>query len=205
MQIKTLSLVAATAATAAASVEDVKEVNVVHKILETVNVGLPGISLNPNKRSVEALFRRASNEECASSIISYYADAPLPTDDEVYDWIDAMDTGSCTFTATATLSDEILEYFSEVQQYLFDKGADRQEIIDECNVETIDNCGLGGGKIVFTASNSTKTVDLATALPTPTATSTQGSGNGNAAAPRGVAMGAVVAAAVGAIGVVMAL
>ncbi|KAF5003260.1 hypothetical protein FDECE_10160 [Fusarium decemcellulare] len=225
MQIKTLSLVAATAATAAASVEEVKQVNVVHKILETVDVGVPGISLTPNKRSLKALFRRASDDECESSVMSLILDIPTPTNKDVLEWITTMETtNSCTLTAPTTISDEVLEYLSELAQWSYDKEADAQEILDECNVDTnegaVGSCGKRG-KILFTDSDSTKTVALSSAIPTPTAVSpstsnsnsnstptsnsAEASGTGNAAAPRGAAMGAVGAAAVGVVGVVMAL
>ncbi|KAJ3523321.1 hypothetical protein NM208_g12496 [Fusarium decemcellulare] len=128
---------------------------------------------------------------------------------EVYDWVtENGDIDTCTLTAPTTLSDEIIEYLSELLQWSYDKEAEAQEILDECDFDRrgggVDSCG-NTGKIVFTASNSTKTVAFSSAIPTPTATSTRGSGNGNAAAPRGAAMGAVVAAALGAVGVVMAL
>ncbi|KAM5347412.1 hypothetical protein ACJ41O_010417 [Fusarium nematophilum] len=210
MQTKNLAILAAVAATAAA--DKVQHVEVIH-IFETLHVNNAQLlHVTPNKRSLDALFRRADAAECRSSAISFLNSAPTP-DPDLESWVlrAPAPTDPCTFVAPSSLSDALIEFLTELAEWAVEKEDDAQEIIEECDLETggnaLDSCSTPG-TILFTSANQTKTVPVEPILASiePTAGSGSGSGdNDNAAAARGAGLTAVFAAAIGVVGFLVSL
>ncbi|RSM11698.1 hypothetical protein CEP52_002933 [Fusarium oligoseptatum] len=213
MQTKNLAILAAVAATAAA--EEVQHVEVIH-IAETLHVyNSQVLHVTPNKRSLDALFRRADADECSSSAISLLRSIPT-ADPELESWAIAATTPTdpCTLVVPSSLSDALIEYLTELAEWAIEKEDDAQEIIEECNLETggnaLDSCSTPG-TVFFTSANQTKTVPLEPIIASIEATAGSGSGSGssgdsdNAAGARGAGLTAVCAVAMGVAGFLVSL
>ncbi|KAM0419070.1 hypothetical protein ACHAPT_012009 [Fusarium lateritium] len=210
MQTKNLAILAAVAATAAA--EEVQHVEVIHMV-ETLHVyNTQILHVTPNKRSLDALFRRADVAECRSSALSLLNSAPTP-DPDLESWAlrAPSSTDPCTLVAPSSLSDALIEYLTELAEWAVEKEGDAQEIIEECDLKrggnVLDACS-SPGTIFFTSANQTKTVPLEPILETIEATAGSGSGSGssgNAAAARGAGLTAVFAVAMGAVSFLVSL
>ncbi|KAF4963767.1 hypothetical protein FSARC_8250 [Fusarium sarcochroum] len=215
MQTKYLPILAAAAATTVSAAE-VQHVDVVH-IFDTLHVGKHIPSFTPNKRDVNAIFARADKDqaECQSSLLSIIKDAPTPTNRAVQSYfLTAQVTEVCTLTAPASISSDIMSYVTEIIEWVSENEKEivklGEECLDEDDVKQASEDASASacptpGRILFTASNGTKTVELDTAFPTPAATGGSGSGSGsssddpdtkdeNAAASRGASMVAAIAA-----------
>lgn len=210
MQIKNLAILAAVAATAVA--EEVQHVEVIH-VVETLHIyNAKLLPVSPNKRSLDSLFRRADSAQCTSSALSLLRSAPTPAPD-VQSWAlrAPSSTDPCTLVAPSSISDDLIEYLTELAEWAIEKEADAQKIVEDCNLDGNDNalesCSTPG-TLFFTSANQTKTVPLEPILESLTATAGSGgssSDNGNAAPARGAGLAAVFAAAMGVTGFLVSL
>ncbi|KAM0438984.1 hypothetical protein ACHAPT_001745 [Fusarium lateritium] len=204
MLFLTQLMLAATAAAAAVNhveVRQVKEVHIFHARSPAVNSLL---NYTPYKRDEGAIFARADQKECFASASSIIKSAPTP-DPKLEKWASSRGTTSgspCSVTAPASLSKELMEYMTKFLDWADDVEDDASEFMDNCSkfeggsaTITINTCSTSP-TIVFTASDKTETVKLE-------ASST--AEKDNAAAPRDAGLTHAIAAAVGVIGVVMAM
>ncbi|KAJ4323532.1 hypothetical protein N0V84_004272 [Fusarium piperis] len=206
MQAKNLAILAAVAATAAA--EQVQHVDVIH-IVETLHVTNAQIlHVTPNKRSLDALFRRAGAAECRSSALSLLRSLPTPDPDlESWALTAPSATDPCTLVAPSSLSDALVEYMTELAEWAIEKDADAKEIVSECNLQrdgVLESCSTPG-TIFFTSANQTKTVPLEPIIASIEATAEPSSDKNNAAAARGAGLAAVFAVAMGVAGFLVSL
>ncbi|RGP75396.1 infection structure specific [Fusarium sporotrichioides] len=204
MQTKYLSILGATAAAVTGvSARDVQHVDVVH-IFQTLHVTNQVPNFTPNKRSVNALFVRDSNDECQSSATSILRNFPTPTG-SLRDYVSTASsaTDACTLKVPASLSSDLMSYYTTLAEWETDNSDGLVKFIEKCaSQDDLDefNEELGGsecsglGTLVFTAASTTKTVDLQTAIPnyTPAALPTTVNDAGVA---RGISKFAAAAAA----------
>ncbi|RGP63210.1 infection structure specific [Fusarium longipes] len=206
MQTKYLALLAAATA-AGVSAGDIQHVDVVH-ILETLHVAetVPGFSLN--KRNVNALLARDSNEECKSSASSINRDIPT-LGGSLASWAaTATHADECTLLIPSSLSSAFMSYHTSLANWNIDKKDDVHKFVENClSQDELDKI-LGrvaprcsnAGTVIFTATSTTETVDMQTVLPTftpmsiPTKVSNDASAN-DASAHHGINMMAAAAAA----------
>ncbi|CEI67268.1 hypothetical protein FVEN_g5825 [Fusarium venenatum] len=175
MQTKYLSILGATAAAAASvSTRDVKHVDVVH-IFQTLHVTNQVPNFTPNKRSINALFARDSNDKCQSSATSILRTFPTPTG-SLRNYLNAAETprDSCTLEVPSSISSDLMSYYTTLVNWEMDKGDDLVKFVQNCaSQDDLDeiNKELGGsecsvlGTIIFTAASTTKTVNIETAFP----------------------------------------
>ncbi|KAL6922142.1 hypothetical protein ACHAPO_002901 [Fusarium lateritium] len=175
MQTKYLTILGATAAAAASvSTRDVKHVDVVH-IFQTLHVTNQVPNFSPNKRSINALFARGSDDECQSSATSILRAFPTPTG-RLRNFLSTAGTpsDSCTLEAPSSISSELMSYYTTLAEWEMDKGDDLIKFVQNCaSQDDLDeiNEELGGsecsvlGTVIFTAASTTKTVNMETALP----------------------------------------
>lgn len=207
MQIKNLAILAAVAATATA--EQVQHVDVIH-IVEALHVYNPKVlQFTPNKRSLDAIFRRADQSECRSSAISLLNSLPTP-DPDLESWAVTASsaTDPCTLVVPSSLSDAMIEYLTELAEWALEKDDEAEEILEKCDVgggNVLDSCSTPG-TVFFTSANQTKTVPLGPIIESIEATAGSGSGdNDNGATTRGVGSTAVYAVAMGVVGFLVSL
>ncbi|KAM5345147.1 hypothetical protein ACJ41O_011009 [Fusarium nematophilum] len=220
MQFKTQVLLAATAAAAVSHVQ-VRQVEVVH-VFEKLHVkgavDAPNSVVNytPNKRDVGSLFRRAGLSECRSSAYDILNSAPTAAP-EVEDWAQSQiyadsTTDPCSLYVPSSLSEEVMEYMTELIDWAADVEISASDFVKECSqwasspvASPADECPTPG-TIFFTEKNQTKTVPLEPFIASVTARIGSESGdNENAAAPRNTGLAGAVAAAIAVVGVVLAL
>lgn len=101
-----------------------------------------------------------------------------------------------------------MAYVTEVVEWLADIDDDAAEFVEECsqyaNGEPIDSCS-STGTVFFTSNNQTETVRLAPIVASATAAAGGDDRNNNAAHNCKVGLTGAMAAAVGALGVIMTL
>ncbi|KAH7141793.1 hypothetical protein EDB81DRAFT_797600 [Dactylonectria macrodidyma] len=210
MQFKS-QLMLASAAAAAVSNLEVREVNVVH-VLEKLHIH-PNAVVNytPNKRDEDVLFARADREDCQDSAIDILNSAPT-ADPELEDWAQSvLDEGSstdpCSLFVPSSLSSDMMEYMTSYIDWIADVEDDVADFNEECSqyveAQFVRACPTPG-TVFFTENNKTETIPLNSLIASATADSGNG-GNDNAAASRDRSLTAAIAAAVGVVGVVMAL
>ncbi|KAH7109240.1 hypothetical protein B0J13DRAFT_463026 [Dactylonectria estremocensis] len=195
----------AAAAAAAINHVEVRQVNVVH-VLEKLHV-YPNAIVNYtlNKREEAALVARADRDECQSSVVDILKGAPTG-DADLEDWAYSS-TNPCSLYVPSSLSEDMMEYMTSYIVWAADAQDDVEDFNKECSQyvdgDVVDACPTPG-TIFFTENNATETV----ALDSLVACITAGSGDDdedNAAASRDRSLIAAVAAAVGVVGVMMAL
>ncbi|QPC77763.1 hypothetical protein HYE68_008515 [Fusarium pseudograminearum] len=206
MQTKYLSILGATAAAVTGvSARDIQHVDVVH-IFETLHVSEQVRNFTPNKRNIDTLFARDSNDECLSSATSILRAFPTPTGSlRAYVSTAQTQTNPCTLEVPATLSSDLMSYYTSLTEWEMDNDDGLIKFIQKCaSQDDLDeiNKELGGGSecsglgtVLFTAASSTKTVDLQTAFPDYTAASVPTTVD-NAGVARDVGKFAAAAAAV---------
>ncbi|KAK7417474.1 hypothetical protein QQX98_004594 [Neonectria punicea] len=208
MQFKTQLLFAATAVAAATPNKvETREVHVVH-ILEKLHVAGPA-NISPNKRDVQALFARADLDDCqdmATDLIQGMPTAGSNLDEWAESINDAATTSDpCSLYAPASLSEELMDYMTDYIDWLVDIQDDAEEFVEECSQygsgEVVESCE-SVGTVFFTENNQTETVRLEEIIASATAAADD---DDNAAPGRTAGLTAAIAAAVGAVGVVMAL
>jgi hypothetical protein len=175
MQTKYLTILGATAVAATGvSTRDVKHVDVVH-IFQTLHVTNQVPNFTPNKRSINALFARDSDDECQSSASSMLRVFPTPTG-SLRNYVQTAEaqSESCTLEVPASVSSDLMSYYTALAEWWEDNSdglvkfvekCASQDDLDELNKELGDSECSGLGTVVFTAASTTKTVDMNTALP----------------------------------------
>ncbi|KAK7425941.1 hypothetical protein QQZ08_007523 [Neonectria magnoliae] len=210
MQFKTQLLFAATAVAAATPNKvEPREVHVVH-ILEKLHVAGPAnVNYSPNKRDVQALFARADLDDCQDMATDLIKGMPT-AGSNLDDWAESVNNAAttsdpCSLYAPASLSEELMDYMTDYIDWLVDIQDDAAEFVEECSQfgsgQVIESCE-SVGTIFFTENNETETVRLEEVIASATAAADD---DDNAAPGRTVGLTAAIAAAVGAVGVVIAL
>ncbi|WAO86082.1 Hypothetical protein NCS54_00334000 [Fusarium falciforme] len=192
-------MLAATAAAAAVNHVEVRQVKEIH-IFHARSL----LNYTPYKRDNGALFARADQKECLASATSIINSAPTP-DPKLEKWGSSrgVTNGSpCSVTAPASLSKELMEYMTKFFEWADGIQDEASEFLDDCSsfeggsaTFSIRTCSTSP-TIVFTASDTTETVKLE---------ASSAADKDNAAAARDAGLTPAIAAAVGVIGVVMAL
>ncbi|KAF4419114.1 infection structure specific [Fusarium acutatum] len=201
MQTKYLPIIAAAAATGA-SAGDVQHVDVVH-IFETLRVAEHIPNLSPNKRNINALFARDSNDACQSSATSILRDIPT-LGASLASWaVSATQADKCTLMAPSSVSSALMSYYTSVANWQMEKGDDFNKFLQNCvSQDELDKIleGLGpkcskAGTVIFTAASTTQTIDMQTAIPSYTPMPVPTKAGNDASPPHDISMFAAAAAA----------
>ncbi|KAL4723690.1 hypothetical protein ACLX1H_009333 [Fusarium chlamydosporum] len=201
MQTKYLPVLAAAAATGAFA-GDVQHVDVVH-IFETLRVAEHVPNFSPNKRNLNALFARDSNDDCRSSATSIVRNIPTPGSDLASWAVSATQADECNLTVPSSLSSALMSYYTSAANWEMENGDDFNKFVQNCASqddldEVLEQLGpqcSNAGTVVFTAASTTRTVDMQTVLPSYTPMPLPTKAGNDASTSRRISMFAAAAAA----------
>lgn len=167
-------VLAAMSATASAAVSQIEVIHIVESIKidgTSIHDLLEGSSSN-NANSARALFaKRATEEECSSSISSFIDTTPTGAPG-ITDFLEsAIETDGCDITAHTTMSSDIFEYLTDSVDWVFENLLIGEELLSKCGDELPEPTPLGticdgGATFYFTGgqANATSTVRVADAM-----------------------------------------
>ncbi|KAI6747497.1 hypothetical protein HG530_015877 [Fusarium avenaceum] len=201
MQTKYLPLLAAATATGA-SAGDVQHVDVVH-IFETLRAAENVPNFNLNKRNVNVLWARGSDDKCQSSATSILRDIPT-LGSSLASWaVSVTHADECTLVAPSSLSSALMSYHTSVANWNMEKGNDFNKFVQNCVsqdeldkiLEKVGPRCSNAGTVIFIAASTTETVDMQTVIPSYTPMPVPTKVGNDASVPHGISMFAAAAAA----------